>query len=88
MNFVIFESVILNEFLNYQIARNTIYIQIEKDVSSYIFDNLREEYAGSVLYKPGKKDFDRYWTRGCGVVLDLIRQALISRKKSHEITIL
>ena len=87
MNFVIFESVLLNEFLNHQIAQNTIYVQIEKDVSSYIFDNLQKEYVGNVLYKPGKKDFDRYWTRDCVVVLDLISQAPLSMEKSHEITI-
>lgn len=87
VRFVIFESVLLNEFLNHQIAQNTIYVQIEKDVSSYIFDNLQEEYAGNVLYKPGKKDFDRYWTRDCVVVLDLISQAPLSQEKPYEITI-
>ena len=64
-----------------------IYLQVEKDVSSYIFDNLQEEYAGSVLYRPGKKDFDRYWTRDCVVILDLISQAPLSQDKPHEITI-
>ena len=87
VNFVIFESVLLNEFLNHQIAQNTIFVQIEKDVSSYIFDNLQEEYVGNVLYKPSKRDFDRYWTRNCVVVLDLISQAPLSREKLHEITI-
>ncbi len=87
VNFVIFESVLLNEFLNHQIAQNTIYVQIEKDVSSYIFDNLQEEYVGNILYKPGKRDFDRYWTRDCVVVLDLISQAPLSQEKPHEITI-
>ena len=87
VNFVIFESVLLNEFLNHQIAQNTIYVQIEKDVSSYVFDNLQEEYVGNILYKPGKRDFDRYWTRDCVVVLDLISQAPLSQEKPHEITI-
>lgn len=87
LEFVVFESVLLNEFLNHQIAQNTIYLQVEKDVSSYIFDNLQEEYAGSVLYRPGKKDFDRYWTRDCIVVLDLISQAPLSQDEPHEMTI-
>ena len=86
LEFVIFESVLLNEFLNHQIGQNTIYAQIEKNVSSYIFDNLQEEYAGSVLYRPGRKEFDRYWTRDCIVVLDLISQAPLSRDKPHEMT--
>lgn len=87
MDFVIFESVLLNEFLNHQIAGNTIYVQIEKDVSAYVFDSLQEEYAGRVLYKPGKKEFDRYWTRDCIVVLDLVTQAPLSQEKPHEIII-
>ena len=87
LSFVVFESVLLNEFLNHQIAQNTIYVQVEKDVSSYIFDNLQEECAGSVLYRPGKKDFDRYWTRDCIVVLDLISQSPLSQDKPHEMTI-
>lgn len=85
--FVLFESVLLNEFLNHQIAQNTLYLQVEKDVSSYIFDNLHEQYTGSVLYRPGKKDFDRYWVKDCIVVLDLISQAPLSPDKPHEITI-
>lgn len=87
LGFLIFESVLLNEFLNHQIAQNTIYIQIERDVSSYIFDKLQEEYAGGVLYRPGRKDFGRYWKKDCIVVLDLISQAPLSPDKPHEITI-
>ena len=85
LDFVIFESVLLNEFLNHQIAQNTIYVQVEKDVSSYIFDILQEKYTGNVLYKPGKIDFDRYWTKDCIVVLDLISQAPLSQDAPHEI---
>ncbi|MCC8151691.1 MAG: hypothetical protein LIO96_09635 [Lachnospiraceae bacterium] len=86
LTFVIFESVLLNEFLNHQIAQNTIYVQVEKDVSSYIFDELQQEYTGSVLYKPGKNEFERYWTRDCIVVLELISQAPMSEEKPHEMT--
>lgn len=87
LEFVVFESVLLNEFLNHQIAQNTIYVQVDKDVSSYIFDNLRGKYTGSVLYKPRKLDFDRYWERDCIVVLDLISQAPLSELRPHEITV-
>lgn len=87
VKFVIFESTLLNEFLNHQIAQNTIYVQIEKDISSYIFDNLQEEYEGEILYKPDKKIFDRYWRRGCIVVSNLISQTPLSQNSSHEITL-
>ena len=86
LKFVVFESVLLNEFLNHQIAQNTIYVQVEKDVSAYIFDTIREEYDGSVLYRPNKKEFDRYWTRDCIVILDLISQSPLSQDRQHEMT--
>ena len=85
LNFVMFESVLLNEFLNHQIAQNTMYVQVEKEVSSYIFDVLQEKYNGNILYKPGKKEFDKYWRRGCIVVLELISQAPLSQETPHEI---
>jgi len=43
--------------------------------------------VGSVLYKPTKKEFDRYWTKNCIVVLDLISQSPMSDKSPHEITV-
>jgi len=86
LSFVLFESVLLNEFLNHQIGQNTIYVQVEKEVSSYIFEILQEKYPGRVLYKPGKKEFDIYWKKNCIIILDLISQAPISAEAPHEIT--
>lgn len=87
LSFVVFESVLLNEFLNHQIAQNTIYIQVEKDVSTYIFDSLQQEHPGNILYKPNAKDFERYWTPGCTVILELVSQSPLSAEYPHEITI-
>ncbi len=86
LSFVVFESVLLNEFLNHQIAQNTIYLQVEKGISSYIFDELQQEYTGSVLYKPTKSELERYWTRDCIVVLELVSQAPISEENPHQMT--
>ncbi len=86
LDFVVFESVLLNEFLNHQIAQNTIYIQIDKEISSFVFDSLQEDFSGIILYKPDKKEFDRYWTKDCIVVLDLISQAPLNINSPHEIS--
>ena len=85
--YVVFESVLLNEFLNHQIAQNTIYLQVEKDVSSYVFENLKEEYTKSVLYNPSKREFARYWLKDCIVVSDLVSQSPLSAEDPHEMTI-
>ncbi len=86
LSFVMFESVVLNEFLNHQIAQNTVYVQVEKDLSTYIFDILKQELGGMVLYKPNRTEFSRYWRKGCVVVLELISQAPLSSSQPHEIT--
>ncbi len=85
LTFVMFESVILNEFLNHQIAQNTVYVQVEKDLSIYIFDVLKQELGGMVLYKPNRAEFSKYWARGCVVVLELISQSPLSSSQPHEI---
>lgn len=84
--FVVFESVLLNEFLNHQIAQNTIYIQAEKDLSTFVFDVLRDDGYGNVLYRPDSWELDRYWSNGCIVVQNLISQAPLSAETPHEIT--
>ncbi len=86
LDFVVFESTLLNEFLNHQIAQNTIYIQVARDVSSFVFDSLQEDPGGGILYKPNQKEFDRYWTKDCIVVLDLISQAPLDQESPHEIS--
>ncbi len=83
VDFILYESVLLNEFLNHQIAQNTIFIQVEKDVSSYVFDLLMQQYPGKVLYKPRRADLDRYWTRDCIVVLDLVSQSPMNAVAEH-----
>lgn len=87
LSFVMFESVTLNEFLNHQIAQNTVYVQVEKDLSTFIFDALKQDLGGMILYKPNRTEFSRYWTRGCVVVLELISQAPLSSTHPHEITV-
>ncbi len=85
LNFVVFESAQLNEFLNHQIAQNTIYIQVDKELISYIFDEYRAESTGTILYKPTRKDYERYWTKDCIVFLDLVSQSPLLSGHPHAI---
>lgn len=73
--FTVFETVLMNEFLNHQIAQNTVFIQVEKESSIFVFRFLQECGYQNVMYKPGKKDFDLYWSRDGVVVTDLISEA-------------
>ena len=60
IGFTVFESILLNEFLNHQIARNTIFVQAERDVGAFVFDFLREKKGGSIMYRPSRKEYSRY----------------------------
>ena len=86
VKFVIFETVLLNEFLNHQIAHNTIFIQTERDVSEFIFDYLRENTKTNMLYKPNQAEFDRYWQPESLIVTDLTSEAPMNIDSPHEIT--
>lgn len=87
VGFTVFETVLLNEFLNHLIARNTIFIQAEKDVSLFIFRFLQEEGLKNIMYKPSKQEFSLYWTDGCVVVEDMISEAPFCTGSPHVITL-
>ncbi len=42
LDFKIFELIQLNEFLNYQVAHNVIFIYVESDLSTFVFDVLKK----------------------------------------------
>jgi hypothetical protein len=60
VDFQIFELTQLNSFVNHQIAHNTIFISVEKDVVDYLFDTLHKNYPGQVLLKPSVGMYYRY----------------------------
>lgn len=42
VRFTVFETALMNDFLNHLVAQNTVYIQMEKDVSIFVFRFLQE----------------------------------------------
>lgn len=62
LDFSIFEMIQLNEFVNHQIGRNTIFVFVDADVLDYVFDSLRTEYTSNILLSPSNSDFHRYKT--------------------------
>lgn len=85
--FCVFESFLLNEFLNHQIANNTIVIQIEKEIGGFLFDFLEEEYAGRVLYKPKEDMFQRYWSEDCVIIVDKVSEAPKDKQNPYDMTL-
>ena len=61
VDYSIFELRQLNEFLNHQVAHNTVFLSVESDVMSFVFETLKESFSGKVLISPTKELFNQYW---------------------------
>lgn len=87
VSFTIFETVLMNEFLNHLVAQNTVFIQAEKESNAFLFRFLQEQGYNDLMYKPSGKDFSLYWAKDCIVVSDLISEAPLMNVAPHTICI-
>ena len=85
VRFTVFETALMNDFLNHLVAQNTVFIQVEKDISIFVFRFLQELGYEHLLYKPKKEDYALYWEKDCIVVTDMISEAPLSASAPHEI---
>ena len=85
VTFTVFETVLMNDFLNHLIAQNTVFIQAERESSIYVFRFLQEKGYQNVMYKPGKKEFDLYWSIDEIIVTDIISEAPLRTNEPHKI---
>lgn len=86
VDFVCFESVQLNEFLNHLIAQNTYFLMVEKDAVDFVFRYLQDEEIGNVLLRPDNREWESYWTKDSIVLLNLVSEAP-SKQSSHEMSL-
>lgn len=84
--FTVFETFLMNEFLNHLIAQNTVIIQCERDITSFIFREIQDKNDNCLL-NPSVKEFDYYWKPGCIVVCSLVSEFPANSNKPHDITI-
>lgn len=61
LEYRIFELVQMNEFLNHQIAHNTIFVFVEADLGDFVFETLKEKFPGKILLNPSVKEYHLYW---------------------------
>lgn len=87
IGFTVFETVLMNDFLNHLIAQNTIFIQADKEASAFVFRFLQNEDIGNVMYKPSRKDFNLYWAADSVIITDIVSEAPIASNNPHVITI-
>lgn len=60
LDFRVFELIQLNEFLNHQIAHNTVFVAVESDLEDFVFDDLKEKYGRQVLINPSVELYHQY----------------------------
>lgn len=87
VSFTVFETVLMNDFLNHLIAQNSIFVQVEKESSIYVFRYLQDEGYDNVLYKPRQEDMKLYWSKGCIIVTEMVSEAPLRVSEPHAITL-
>lgn len=85
VHFTVLETALMNDFLNHLVAQNTVFVQVEKDISVFVFRFLQELSYEHLLYKPKKADYALYWEKDCIVVTDMISEAPLSAYAPREI---
>lgn len=86
--FIVYESTILNEFLNHLIAKPTTIIEIEKNLMEQEFWLLKENGYQNVLLNPNDNENYIYnsYDGNCIIIKPLISKAPINYKE-HKISI-
>lgn len=72
---VVYESTILNEWLNHQIAKSIIFVEVNKFYADIVFEKLRNDLQLNILFNPSADEFSRYAENNTVVVQNLISQA-------------
>ena len=74
-DFVIFETIQLNEFINHQIGKNTIFVFVENEITEYVFDALKDVFPNQVMISPGIKEFHQYRNENTIIVTRLVSES-------------
>ena len=86
LEYTLFETLLLNEFVNHLYAQNILVLQVEKDLCPFTFDFLNELFPGKVLYNPSSDDLGRYQSDNCIILENRISEAPFDKVHPHFIT--
>ena len=82
--FSLFETSMLNEFLNHQIAKNTIFLYVEKELSDFVFRDMSELWTENILLNPKKNDLSKYWKTDTIIIINRISEAPHGKEKRYD----
>lgn len=87
LDFVLWETWQLNEFVNQQLGDNYIIVEVDKMVDEMVFETLKKTLNNPVLYKPDKVSFYRYTEDGAVIVIGLTTEIPRNPKDIHALAI-
>jgi len=86
VNYVIWESTQLNEWVNFLLNQNTIFVDVEKELFDFVVDGLMEEFGDeyTILVNPDEQTVSRYRRDNLVIVKKLFSRSPAD-KKGHRI---
>lgn len=86
VNYVIWESTQLNEWVNFLLNQNTIFVDVEKELFDFVVDGLMEEFGNeyTILVNPDEQTVSRYRRDNLVIVKKLFSRSPVA-KKEHKI---
>jgi hypothetical protein len=60
IDYLIWDTKILHEFMIHQPGRNQIILEVEKDACESVFNRLKEQFVSRIFLDPDRKSFERY----------------------------
>ncbi|MCF0111931.1 MAG: hypothetical protein HUJ58_08510 [Erysipelotrichaceae bacterium] len=87
VDYRIWELSWLNEFMNHQLGRNFIFLEVEKDGCEFIFDRMMSDFAGKVLLKPDSDQIIRYGVNDGIIVSRLISESPKGKTEEYHLTL-
>ena len=85
VDYVVWESVQLNEWINFLINLNTIYIEVEKELFDFVVDGLMGEFSDkyTILINPDEETISRYRRDDLVIIKKLFSRSPIDKKKHN-----
>lgn len=85
LSYRVWELSWLNEFFNHQLARNQIFLDVEKDGCDFVFSELVEKFPGMVLLRPKVREIMQYGSND-GIIIDrLVTEAPKSDGERYQV---
>lgn len=87
VDFRVWELSWLNEFVNHQIGRNFIFLEVEKDGCEFIFERFAQEFEGKVLLRPDSDSILRYGVNDSIIIDRLISECPKGNEEKYNLAI-